>query len=119
MSKEYDHRREIIANCLKMNSSGLNQGTSGNLSVRWGDGMLVTPSGIAYETLQPEDMVPVQFTGPGTATWQHPLDPSSEWAMHQAVYQARPEAGARMASAFTSVRSSGLPRAATAALSRW
>ena len=39
-------------------------------------------------------MVAVQFTGPDTATWQHALSPSSEWLMHQAVYQARPEAGA-------------------------
>jgi L-fuculose-phosphate aldolase len=56
--------------------------------------MLITPSGIAYDTLQPADIVPVRFTGPGTAEWDHALDPSSEWLMHQAVYQARPEAGA-------------------------
>jgi len=77
---------------------GLATGTSGNLSVRIAlgahGGMLITPSGIAYDTLQPEDMVAVQFTGPDTASWQHALAPSSEWLMHQAVYQARPEAGA-------------------------
>jgi len=37
-------RQEIIANGLKMNSSGLNQGTSGNLSVRYRDGLLITPA---------------------------------------------------------------------------
>ena len=74
---------------------GLATGTSGNLSVRLGPhSMLVTPSGMAYDTLQPADMVALHFTGPGTATWQHALDPSSEWLMHQAIYQARPEAGA-------------------------
>jgi L-fuculose-phosphate aldolase len=90
MSKEYDHRREIIAHCLKMNSSGLNQGTSGNLSVRWADGMLVTPSGIAYDTLQPEDIVFMKLDG----SYDHPLAPSSEWRFHRDIYVARPEVGA-------------------------
>ena len=93
-----DLRRSLVRHANRLQPLGLATGTSGNISVRIapGDhgGMLITPSGIAYDSLQPEDMVPVQFTGPGTATWQHALDPSSEWLMHQAVYQARPEAGA-------------------------
>jgi len=93
-----DLRRQLVLHANRLQPLGLATGTSGNLSVRitldGAEGMLITPSGIAYDTLQPEDMVPVRFTGPGTADWQHPLDPSSEWAMHQAVYQARPEAGA-------------------------
>jgi L-fuculose-phosphate aldolase len=90
MSKEYDHRREIIANCLKMNSSGLNQGTSGNLSVRWADGMLVTPSGIAYDALQPEDIVYMNLDG----SYDHPLAASSEWRFHRDIYVAKAEVGA-------------------------
>lgn len=90
MSQEYDHRREIIANCLKMNTSGLNQGTSGNLSVRWADGMLVTPSGIAYDALQPEDIVYMNLDG----SHDHPLAPSSEWRFHRDIYVAKPEVGA-------------------------
>jgi len=90
MSQEYDHRREIIANCLKMNSSGLNQGTSGNLSVRWADGMLVTPSAIAYDALQPEDIVYMKLDG----SCEHPLAPSSEWRFHRDLYVAKPEVGA-------------------------
>jgi L-fuculose-phosphate aldolase len=93
-----DLRAQLVREAQRLQPLGLATGTSGNLSVRIGGGehggMLITPSGIAYDTLQPEDMVPVWFTGPGTARWQHPLDPSSEWLMHQAVYQARPEAGA-------------------------
>lgn len=93
-----DLRAQLVREAQRLQPLGLATGTSGNLSVRIGGGehggMLITPSGIAYDTLQPEDMVPVWFTGPGTAQWQHPLDPSSEWLMHQAVYQARPEAGA-------------------------
>ncbi len=91
-------RQQLLRHANRLQPLGLATGTSGNLSVRVAlgsaDGMLITPSGIAYDTLRPEDMVPVRFTGPGTATWTHPLDPSSEWGMHQAVYQARPEAGA-------------------------
>ncbi len=90
MSQEYDHRREIIANCLKMNTSGLNQGTSGNLSVRWGEGLLVTPSGIAYDALQPEDIVYMKLDG----SFDHPLAPSSEWRFHRDIYAAKPEVGA-------------------------
>lgn len=93
-----DLRAQLVREANRLQLLGLATGTSGNLSVRVRiddrDGMLITPSGIAYDTLQPADMVPVVFTGPGTAHWDHPLDPSSEWLMHQAVYQARPEAGA-------------------------
>lgn len=87
-------RQQLVRHANRLQPLGLATGTSGNLSVRTTDGMLITPSGIAYDTLQPADIVPVQFTGPGTAAWQHALDPSSEWLMHQAVYQARLEAGA-------------------------
>lgn len=91
-------RAQLVREANRLQPLGLATGTSGNLSVRIDagehGGMLITPSGMAYDTLQPEDIVPVQFTGPGTAHWDHALDPSSEWLMHQAVYQARPEAGA-------------------------
>jgi L-fuculose-phosphate aldolase len=93
-----DLREQLVRHARRLQPLGLATGTSGNLSIRIPlgahGGMLITPSGIAYDSLQPADMVAVQFSGPGTATWQHPLDPSSEWLMHQAVYQARPEAGA-------------------------
>ncbi|MEY9787502.1 ribulose-5-phosphate 4-epimerase/fuculose-1-phosphate aldolase [Sinorhizobium fredii] len=36
-------RREMVDICRRMNSSGINQGTAGNLSVRAGDGFLITP----------------------------------------------------------------------------
>jgi L-fuculose-phosphate aldolase len=87
MNAEFDHRRDIIARCLEMNRSGLNQGTSGNLSVRWGEGLLVTPSGVAYEALQPEDIVHMTLDG----RHEHRLAPSSEWRIHRDLYAARPE----------------------------
>ncbi len=64
MSKEeLEKRRGIIAACLWMNSSGLNQGTSGNISVRHGDRMLISPSGVPYEQLEPDDIVAMTLTG--------------------------------------------------------
>ena len=43
---EYGIRKEIIATCLAMERLGINQGTSGNVSARWADGLLITPSGL-------------------------------------------------------------------------
>jgi L-fuculose-phosphate aldolase len=87
---EAEWRAQLVREARRLQPLGLATGTSGNLSVRMADGMLITPSGIAYDTLRAEDMVFVSDAG----QWQHALDPSSEWQMHRAVYQARPEAGA-------------------------
>jgi L-fuculose-phosphate aldolase len=81
-------RQAIIDACLSMNASGLNQGTSGNVSVRHGDGMLVTPSGVPYDATTPQMIVPVALDGTVTGEWK----PSSEWRMHLDIYRARPEA---------------------------
>jgi L-fuculose-phosphate aldolase len=67
-----------------------NVGTSGNLSVREGEGMLITPSGVPYGELAPGDLVAVDADGSSRGA----LKPSSEWRFHQAIYAARPEAGA-------------------------
>jgi L-fuculose-phosphate aldolase len=82
--------RQIIDCCLAMNARGINQGSAGNVSVRFGDGFLITPSGMAYERLQPEHIVKVDLDGSCTDK----LRPSSEWRMHRDIYAERPEAGA-------------------------
>ncbi len=83
-------RQEIIRNCLLMNESGLNQGTSGNISVRQGDRFLITPSATPYEELAPGDILSMGFDG------SHDPDklPSSEWRFHRDILQGKPEAGA-------------------------
>jgi len=83
-------RQSIIDTCLRMNREAINQGTSGNVSARWGDGMLISPSGIPYEELEPEDIVFLDANG------THPPGqrPSSEWRLHLGILQARPETGA-------------------------
>jgi len=87
-------RERLVEQARRLGPLGLAGGTSGNLSVRASaggrTGMLITPSGIPYETLASQDVV---FVGDDGA-WTHALEPSSEWRMHQAIYQARPEAGA-------------------------
>jgi L-fuculose-phosphate aldolase len=88
--KHADVRQELIENCLKMNANGLNQGTSGNLSVRHDGGFLITPTGIAYDELSPDDIVHVRMDG----TWRHPLAPSSEWRFHRDILLAKPEVNA-------------------------
>lgn len=80
----------ILAACRAMNARGLNQGTSGNVSMRHGDGMTITPSGVPYGEASPEMMVPVASDGTPRGT----LKPSSEWRMHLDLYRARPEAKA-------------------------
>lgn len=87
---EQSLRREIIATCLRMNREGINQGTSGNVSVRWHDGMLITPSGIPYDELRDADIVFVTADGDHAAGDR----PSSEWRFHLAILRSRPEVGA-------------------------
>jgi L-fuculose-phosphate aldolase len=81
---------QIIENCLAMNARGINQGDAGNISVRYKGGFLITPSGMAYERLQPEHIVLVDLDG----HCQDSLNPSSEWRMHRDIYTNRAEAGA-------------------------
>ena len=83
-------RRYLIETAIEMNCCSINQGTSGNLSIRHESGMLITPSGMAYSTLAPDDIVFVD----GNGEHHGPRKPSSEWRIHYDIYQARTDAGA-------------------------
>lgn len=85
--KEREYRQSLIKVCLEANRSGVNQGTSGNVSVRWGDGMLITPSAMPYTSMTPSDVVYVDANGEPSGTRR----PSSEWYFHHAILQARPD----------------------------
>lgn len=85
-------RREIIDRCREMNASGINQGTSGNISVRLGERMLVTPSAIPYDRIEPEMIVSMALDGDGV--WEGPARPSTEWRFHLDLLRARPDAHA-------------------------
>jgi len=74
-----------------MRDSGLVVGTSGNVSARTPDGnVLVTPSGLDYWAMVPEDVVLVDLGG---AVIEGSFEPSVEWPMHTGIYRARPETG--------------------------
>lgn len=90
---EPDVRKKIIALCLQMNATGLNQGTSGNISARHDGSMLITPSGIAYDQLLPEDLARMSIDDE-SGDWEGPCRPSSEWHFHKAILRAKPELNA-------------------------
>lgn len=82
--------QRIIDACLAMHREGINQGSAGNISMRTAGGFLITPSGVAYEHMRPEDMVQMDLAGQSAGERK----PSSEWRMHCDIYRTRPEAGA-------------------------
>ena len=86
-------RQAIIDYCLEMNASGLNQGTSGNISARHGDRMLITPSATPYAQMTPEMIVSMPING-DYGTWDGPLRPSTEWRFHLDIIKARADVGA-------------------------
>ena len=87
-------RQQLLVATLRMAESGLNKGTAGNLSVRAVEGgeagFLITPTGMAYGALTPDDLVFVDMNG----TPKGARKTSSEWRFHLDMYAARPEAGA-------------------------
>jgi len=93
MTDEAEIRASIIAQCRAMNASGLNQGTSGNISARLGDRMLITPSAIPYDAMTPDMIAAMPIDGEYGA-WEGPKKPSSEWRFHLDILRARPEVGA-------------------------
>ncbi len=85
-------REEVARVAKRLIASGLVTGTSGNVSARTPEGdLLVTPSGIDYEELGPEDVVLVDVEG---NVIEGSLEPSSETPMHTGIYRARGEVGA-------------------------
>jgi L-fuculose-phosphate aldolase len=88
-------RQSIIDTCLALDARGLNQGTSGNISLRVDPadpfaGFLLTPTSIPYATMQPEDLVHVALDGTVTGRAR----PSSELPFHLAIMRARRDAAA-------------------------
>lgn len=83
-------RQSIIDACRAMNRAGINQGTAGNISLRWKGGLLITPSGLPYDAMNAEDIVFMNMDG----SYEHRLAASSEWRFHRDILNARPEMNA-------------------------
>ncbi len=86
-------RRALVANCLELERLHINQGTAGNLSVRCGDCMLITPTGVPYDKMT-APMIARMPIETDYGVWFGPLAPSSEWRMHLNIMRARPDVGA-------------------------
>ncbi len=84
-------RTEVAAASRRLAAAGLVRGTSGNVSVRTGDHVAVTPTGAKLAQLEAEQIAVVDLAG---VQQDGPLAPTSELALHLSVYAARAEAGA-------------------------
>lgn len=80
----------IVDVAQRMVREGLIKGTSGNVSIRFGDGFLITPSGMDYADMLPNDIVSVGFDGIVRGGGK----PSSEWCFHRDIYAERADSGA-------------------------
>ena len=77
-------RQAVIAAVQRLDALGMNRGSTGNVSARSGEGMLITPTGMGAE-VRPQDLVWMGWDGTVRGNWK----PSSEWHFHLAVYRAR------------------------------
>ena len=93
-SEELSLRHSIITTAQDLNNRGFCPSKSGNVSVRWQDGFIITPSGVQYNALTADDLVFITGEGQPSNSTRARLRPSSEWRFHQAIYQSHSEAQA-------------------------
>jgi len=79
-------RNEIITITRLFNETGMSVGTSGNLSARAREGFLITPTGVPYEDMTPDDIIEMNLNGKVVSG---KLKPSTEWPFHKAIYVSR------------------------------
>ena len=87
---EHALREQLVASYKRVEAIGLNEMSSGNLSVRFGDGMLISPNGARADNITVDTIVETSFDG----AWHGDGKPSSEWRMHAAIYQMHADADA-------------------------
>lgn len=83
-------RAEVYRALKALPSSGLVQGTSGNVSGRDGDYVVIKPSGVEYDSLSPDDLVVVDLSG---RVIEGVLKPSVDTSAHLHIYRSVPEIG--------------------------
>lgn len=84
-------RQEIVEVAQAIDRAGFCPSKSGNVSARFGEGFLITPSGLPYTQTKLEDLIYVALDG---TVLSGSRKPSSEWPFHVAIYKARPDAQA-------------------------
>lgn len=85
-------REQVVEAARSFSAAGLTIATWGNISLRSGESVFITPSGMDYAALLPEDITEVALADGRVLSGGR--RPSTETALHLAVYAARPEAGA-------------------------
>jgi L-fuculose-phosphate aldolase len=90
---EGESRQAIVDAARAMNAIGLNQGMSGNISVRHGETMLITPSATSYDRMTASDVAAMPIAGDASDA-VGTLRPSSEWRFHRDLLRVRPDIGA-------------------------
>ena len=84
--------KAVVEAAKRLEAAGLNRGASGNVSLREGDDMLITPSAVPSQDLHEGIITRMPIAGNGE--WSGALKPSSEWRFHRDLYRARPDVGA-------------------------
>jgi L-fuculose-phosphate aldolase len=85
-------QKDICDAMVALVDTGLNRGASGNVSVRDGADMWITPSGIPPREITPDQIARMPLSGDGE--WEGPKKPSVEWRFHRDILNARPEINA-------------------------
>ncbi|AEB08389.1 class II aldolase/adducin family protein [Desulfobacca acetoxidans] len=83
-----EQKRELVQVCRALSQKKLLAATDGNLSVRWGENLLITPSGVNKGFVREEEMIMVDLSGRVLAGSGRP---TTELLLHLEVYQVRPE----------------------------
>jgi L-fuculose-phosphate aldolase len=84
-------REALIAACRELTRRGLTHGTSGNVSLRREtEDFFISPTGMAYEALEPEDIPLMSLDG----RWYGRRRPSSEWRFHRDIFSSRSDVAA-------------------------
>lgn len=87
-SAERDARDALCAAYRQLEARGLTSGTAGNISVRYDEGMIISPAGASASKIAPEQFVNTTLDGAVHGEGSK----SSEWAMHAEIYKRKPEA---------------------------
>jgi L-fuculose-phosphate aldolase len=85
-------QQQLLDLALYLQASGLNEGSSGNCSIRDRDGFYITPSGLNPKAMSIDDMVFMDFKGTMQSSQKPPREPSSEWRFHHDILKTRKDA---------------------------
>ena len=86
---DLNQRQALVVASRDLVRFGLNQGTAGNVSLRAGQRMLITPSGLKPEETDAGTIATMPMDGDGDGMWSGPKKPSSEWRLHRDIFRHR------------------------------